>query len=371
VKIAKIIISIALKIRMFITLLIKIRNIGRGLNIKDVPISFLKKNRLYWNSIDSFHNTQWAKVYYSINKNADPKYISETTYYSEVEPRLNNIHFSEAYSDKNCYHKIIPTSLLPSIYLRCIDGSFYSQDYKVIKQEEFEKNINNIEYIVIKKAIETGGGRNVSILKKNETKFKYLFKSRKIFDDLKRKYGRNFIVQEYIYQHSFFQQFNPSSVNTIRLFSYRSVMTNEIQLLHAVLRIGKKGALVDNQAAGGISCGINIDSGVLNDFAVNKYGNIFKESNNIEFKSLKIPFFKNLKLVAIDIAREYKYHRLLGFDFTINKENKIKLIEVNNKNNEINFYQMNNGSLFGNFSDEIIDYCKNSPKHISLDFSIK
>jgi hypothetical protein len=48
--------------------------------------------------------------------------------------------------------------------------------------------------------------------------------------------------------------------------------------------------------------------------------------------------------------------------------NQVKLIEINNNNNEINFYQMNRGPLFGKYTQEIINYCQKSRKSFCIDF---
>jgi hypothetical protein len=61
---------------------------------------------------------------------------------------------------------------------------------------------------------------------------------------------------------------------------------------------------------------------------------------------------------------------LLGFDFCVTENNEIKLLEINCKNIEINFLQMNNGPLFGEYSKEIIDYCLHTKKNVVIDFHI-
>jgi len=189
-------------------------------------------------------------------------------------------------------------------------------------------------------------------------------------DDLLKRLGHSFLIQEYIEQHPFFSKLNPTSVNTVRIFTYRSVADNKVHVLHSVLRIGKKGATVDNQASGGISCGINEKTGSLNNFAIDKYGTKYYKSNKILFSGLTVPKYGQMKEIAAEIAYSFPYHRLLGFDFALDKNERIRLIEVNNRNNEMNFYQMNNGSLFGGFTLEIMEYCKRRTRTFKIDFEI-
>lgn len=178
---------------------------------------------------------------------------------------------------------------------------------------------------------------------------------------MQQLYKKNYILQKIIQQHKFFSQFNESSLNTLKIFTYRSVMSNHIEILHSILRVGAKGERVDNFRAGGYSIGIDT-SGKLNNYACTKDGKKIKKVNqiNLESNQFIIPFFENIKQTAVAIASKNIYHRLLGLDMTIDYENNICCLEVNNDFNEINFFQFNNGSLFGEFTEEIIEYCINN-----------
>lgn len=84
----------------------------------------------------------------------------------------------------------------------------------------------------------------------------------------------------------------------------------------------------------------------------------------------EIPGFSIMKENACLIAKKYFYQRLLGFDFCFTNNNEVKLLEINCKNIETNFLQMSNGPLFGEFTDEIIEYCLKNKKSIVLDFEV-
>lgn len=351
----------------------KIKSILKNINPQNSLTESYKADYLhYWRSIDPHANFDWFKAYAAVNGNFDIRYASEIIYYNIFEPTLNNAIFAEAYSDKNNYHRFINHSYLPKILLRCIQGAFMDEDYKNISdlEQHFKSILQKNEKVVCKKTIETGGGADVEILRKTDAGFTDNKNNIVRIDELLKRFGQSFLIQEYIEQHPFFSQFNPSSVNTIRIFTYRSVLDNQVHILHSVLRIGKKGALVDNQASGGISCGIIINSGILNNFAIDKYGSKYLESNQISFSGQEVPEYGKMKEIAIEIAHLFPYHRLLGFDFALDKNEKIRVVEVNNRNNEINFYQMNNGSLFGDFTQEVVQYCKRSKRTFKIDFEI-
>jgi hypothetical protein len=111
--------------------------------------------------------------------------------------------------------------------------------------------------------------------------------------------------------------------------------------------------------------------GFLNDFAIDKYGNKTYNINNIRLSGLKqVPGIQNMKKTAKEIAPYFFYNRVLAFDFCLDTNENVRLLEVNLQNIEINFLQMNNGPLFGNFTREIIDYCKYAKKSLNFDFYV-
>jgi hypothetical protein len=315
-----------------------------------------------WSVLKKGVNGKWFKVFSTISDNNDINFVPEDIYYLIIEPKMNNPDFILAYKDKNLYEKRYDKNLFPKTLLRNIDGVYYDRDYRPLVFEEINnpiyKCLNNESTIIIKPTVASGGGANVQLFRKEKDLYVNSKNEALSLNFLRENYRKNFIIQAYLNQHSYFRQFNCSSINTVRIFTYRSVRTEETKVLHAVQRVGRSGSIVDNQASGGISCGINRD-GKLNDFAVDKYGRVYKASDSgLLFRNAgNVPKFDEMKRIAKDIAGENFYARLLGFDFCVDNDDNIKLIEINNKNLEINFLQMNNGPLFDVYTDEVIEYC--------------
>jgi len=330
----------------------------------------LNKHRLLWNKLSKFTSFLWIKTYIAISGKYDYRYVPENIYYAVIEPILNNKMFSKAYADKNIYSILLSefSFLLPKIILRNIDGHYFSENYEIIDFNKYfiKRYLNNHNKIIIKKAIDSGGGKSIELFTKKIGEFYNTKKEKLTVSYLKNKYERNYIIQEYINQHKYYARFNKSSLNTVRILTYRSIRNDEVHILHALLRIGRKGSHVDNQSSGGLSIGLSSD-GSLNNYAVDKEGN--KHYSNI-LNNNKIIYFREMKEYAVQIAHKMLYSRLIGFDFCVDYNGKIKLIELNNQNNEINFYQMNNGPLFREFTDEIIEYCRNNPQTFCIDYYI-
>jgi hypothetical protein len=314
----------------------------------------------------------WIKIYSGINNKQDYKYVPENYYYSFIEPKLNNRIYTIAYADKNIYDKIIKeNSILPKTFLRKINGALYDESYNYITVIQAINLLDSIdsEDLILKPSSESAGGRNVHFMHRTGNGWQI---NVDIIDInwINRNYPHNFIIQEYIPQHEYFSQFNPTSVNTVRIFTYRSVKDNKVHELHSILRIGKKGSVVDNQASGGISIGIDKNS-ILNNFAITKYGDKLTNYNDIVFSNgYKIPKLEKMKDLAIKLTPLFLYNHLVAFDFCMDKDSNIRLLEVNLQNIEINFLQMNNGPLFNNFTDEIVEFCSYAQKSVKFDFYV-
>lgn len=308
-------------------------------------------------------------LYSSVSGVLSKNYIPELVYYTRVEPTLNDKAFSKAYTDKNVYDKLLQRDLLPITYFRSIKGVLYDSKYNSISFNKAEELIEGRDRIVIKISTDSGGGKGVGVFESINSLFKDAFNGQVYtLVNLIERFSPDFICQESLVNHDYYKRFNPSSLNTVRLFTYRSFNDNQPKILHTILRIGQKGNVVDNQAAGGFACGVN-EYGELRGFAVVKEGSTHKIVNNIPLIiGEKIFAFEELKNVALNVANDFKYARLLGLDLCVEKSGNVKLIEVNNVNNEINFYQFCNGPLFGNYTEEIIKHTSENMRSYCFDF---
>jgi hypothetical protein len=356
----------------------KMKRIYNGLLEKNLirqdTNEIIKKHIEYWQRLGLKIDNLSYSVFSSVSGYEDPLFVPEIVYYNQIEPKLNNRMMTLASADKNIYEYYFSEfDIFPKTLIRKIEDVYYDSYYNLMapSKDLLQDIIGHDRKVIIKKTYDTGGGLNVGL-------FVY---SNGIFHDQTRKmnytldtltdlFGFDYVIQEYIQQHDFYSRFNPSSINTIRIFTYRSVKNNVVIPLQAVFRIGRPGKITDNQASGGISCGINRE-GTMNDFAIDKYGNKYLESNGIRFSDIdKVYMFEEMSVMAIRIAQKQFYSRLLGFDFCVDNLGKVRLLEINNSNIETNFLQMNNGPLFGSYTEEIVQYCLHTSKTICLDFRI-
>jgi hypothetical protein len=362
---AKAALAKALYLKRSLALNRKIRhiyNLNKAACSQSVDRRTLLAHEQKWSPLKKRIDVRWLKIYSAISGQASPDFVPEDIYFLMIEPRLNNADLLFSYKDKNFYELYYAPKVFPRALLRNIDGVYYDGHYNVLKKERLEEGLNSFlepeKKIIVKPATATGGGSNVRLFVKQGDAYRNEAGMVLSLASLSRRYGRNFIVQKYIEQHPYFRQFNSTSLNTVRVLTYRSVATEEVHALQAVQRMGRKGSLVDNQAAGGLSCGIGAD-GTLKSFAVDKYGAIYPKSDEgLSFNQARETVqFEVMKSLAREIARKTYYARVLGFDFCVDENGDVILIEINNRYLEINFLQMNNGPLFAGFTDEVIQFC--------------
>lgn len=334
----------------------------------------VRKHRALWKPVHNPVNTKWLQMYQHISGVQDFRYIPEDIYYTFIEPCLNHKAYSKSYSNKNTYDLFYTPDIFPFVYLRHMNWVFFTRDYQHIKINSDDDLFNLLkehDRIIVKLAVDGGGGYGVMLFRNQGDHFSS-GNHKLTLDFLQKTFPEDdFIIQEYIEQHPFFSRFNESSLNTLRIFTYRSVLTEDIHILHSLLRVGKPGSITDNQASGGFTIGMD-SYGRLNGFAINKTGEKITTIGNVDLnQQLQIPLFDQICHLSKDLARQNHYSRLLGLDICITRNNEIKAIEINNVNNEINFYQMNNGPLFGRFTEEIVRYYSKNPISFCFDYMYK
>jgi len=327
----------------------------------------INKYKKKWSTINKHVNPYWYKTYSYISGIEDINYVPEDLFYGIIEPTLNNLSVAATYTDKNFYNKLYSDlNIFPETIFRNMEGVFYDSNYEYLDNIKYiEDYLEDEQKVIVKPALESGGGRNVQIFyKKNDN---YFNKSGKMLsiNYLKNNYKKDFLIQKCIEPANYFKQFNDTSLNTMRICTYRSVKTNEVFIINWNLKIGKKGSEMDNLSSGGICCLVD-KNGKLSSFATdvngNKYFNLpwnpdlkFSEAENI-------PKFEEIKRFAKEIAKRNYYQRILGLDICIDNKDNIKLVEINNDECGINMFQMLGTSLFNDYTDEVIEYCSDKTK---------
>ena len=285
-----------------------------------------------------------------------------------IEPILNQGECVKFYNDKNSFGLFINPEDMPKTLFRSIGYKLYDGEYNAVTSINFLSCFEGYNQIIVKPAKELGG-HGISFF---ERKNGVLVDNNNVpltLEYLEKNYKTDYLVQECFVQSNYIAQFNPTSVNTIRVNTYRDVNTGEIHVLGAALRIGAKGSKVDNATSGGVIIGINED-GKLGQCAYDKYGCSYTIYNDIDFsnKEYIIPNFYDVKKFAIKISKRLPHMRLFALDIVLDATNTPKLIEVNSNNFSVKFLQLTKQPVFGEYTNDVIEYCKNNKQFLAIGF---
>lgn len=304
-----------------------------------------KSHRLYWRSYNKNINLSTIRICTNISGIANHKYIPEEVFSTDIDPTLNNTPSAKYLTYKSLYYIWFPGNLFPKAFFHNIDGEWLDNKFHSISYNDVKKIGRNLKYpVVFKPNRDSYGGKNI-YFPESYNELMNLVESK-----------NNYVVQEKIKQHWFFEQFNPSGLNTLRVNVYKSVKDNKHHIVNITLRMGVNGSL-DNLSAGGIATLVRND-GFLNGFAIDKYGKKYLRhpDTGMEF-NCQIPNFEGLKEISIMIAKKTFYARLIPLDFSYDLSGKWRPIEVNIFGATIRFAQYHGTLFFGEFTDEIHNYC--------------
>lgn len=307
----------------------------------------VKKNHIaYWSVFRWKVNLSTLKVSSNSSGIYDYRYIPEEIFYADIEPSLNSKISIQYFANKSFYNHWFVKDIFPQDYFHNIDGEYLDENLRTISFENIKELAKNLTYpVVFKPNQDSSGGKGVYFIKDTESLISCALKK------------KNFVVQEKLRNHHFFEKFNALGLNTLRVCLYRSISDNKIKFLHAALRMGVGGSL-DNETDGGIVSYID-ENGRLNGFARNKFGKKFLKhpDSNMEFTDY-IPCYNDMILLATEIAHRIFYAKIISLDMCYDHLGKWRVIEINLNDQTIRFSQYAGQPFFGEYTDEVLEYCK-------------
>lgn len=156
------------------------------------------------------------------------------------------------------------------------------------------------------------------------------------------------LFEAFAEQHPTFAKFNPSSVNTLRIWVLE---TNQaVKVIGTYIRIGRQGKLTDNAGSGGIMCPVNLKTGVLGrglTTAVPFRDNFEQHPDHqAQIYGVQLPYWNEIIDCATDTLRKLPYTRFVGLDLAMTTTGPIII--------EVNVCPDKNGAASGMISSDII-----------------
>ena len=266
----------------------------------------------------------------------------------EIIWRLNKFQFRNAYTDKGAYDTWFYDINKPHTIVKKINGYYYDDRHPLTEVEAIER-CSNLKEAIIKPSLGGTWGIGVKLFQTNDG---IVTDANQSVKDLFASYPLGFVVQERLEQHPDMAKLNPTSLNTIRVMSYRR--GNEIVVLYAVVRIGRKDQIVDNETAGGIKADIDLKTGRIKGCAIGSPKESLMPVTDVgtPTDNYQIPCFDKVLDVVKEMHFRLPYFNLIGWDMSVDKDGKPALIEWNRA---AELSQVAHGPAFGDLTEEIMD----------------
>lgn len=221
-----------------------------------------------------------------------------------------------------------------------------SDNYNPLTVVDVAQRIMKNQCVFIKQAEDSAGGHGVVYFNKTEG----IDKCMGILKSLKA----NTVIQTGISQHENLNRLNPSSVNTIRILSHLT-RDEGVKIRSVVVRMGRNGSHVDNASSGGVTVGVNSD-GRLKSVGYDVTGEKYYEhpDTHTKFSDIVLPNYNCIIDEIKTLQWQLPQFRLLSWDIAISEDGDPVLIEVNMHSGQIDFHQLNNGPVFGNETEKIL-----------------
>lgn len=250
------------------------------------------------------------------------EYVPNNFYHCELIPRAN-VHSMMGLCDKNLCDLWFPGENVAHTILKNINGYYYYEGEAISEQDAIIK-CYNLDNVIIKPSRESKGhGVKVLSVRHGISNIQ-----RKTIGQVFKDYKQDFLIQQIVNQHKDMAALNPSSVNTIRVLSYRSGM--EVLIIYSVVRIGRKDQVIDNQCAGGISTTVS-NEGLLGKIAFGGYSedNIVKTDSGVVLDGFRVPSYDKVIEMVKRLHMKVPFFNIVGWDLAIQEDGNPILIEFN------------------------------------------
>lgn len=138
------------------------------------------------------------------------------------------------------------------------------------------------------------------------------------------------LIQEAVVQDKKMSVFSPNSVNTVRVITMYT-NTGSVIILGASFRSGVGESYVDNWSAGGVSVGIDVETGKLKKFGYDKNSIKYPKhpTSMVKFENFVVPEWAAISDLAKTVQMAFPFYKLLGLDIALREPGEPVLIEIN------------------------------------------
>jgi len=290
-----------------------------------------------------YSNLDWHAMLTLATGRFEAGYLHEDIFFGAIEPALNPPDRQEAIADKNGYDRLGLPLIVPEPVARVIRGRLVGADYTPMSIEQATERAEERgeTEVVLKQAVGSLAGLAVRVVSVGglADAIRPLLDRTEVYDD--------WLIQRLVHQSDALAAFNPTSVNTLRIMTYRSWAG--VVCVSSVLRAGGRGSRLDNQSRGGI--GVGIVDGVLRPIGYSGADHLgytaheAHPASGVRFEGYRVPGWREAVAECVASHERIPSLDLLSWDIAIDGEHRPVLIEINTAHQSLLLHQMCNGPL--------------------------
>lgn len=316
----------------------------------DKPFSLTKEQKAELQNVyRKYHPSQFHSVAFYTQKTGifDKYYIPDGLWYGFIDTYYNPPKIAKVLDSKTLYSRLLKDNDIdhPASIAFKINGFWVNGDFEPTNIKQIVQNLN-AEHYFVKQTEDSNSGHGIKSFE--------LPRERKDFIAYLEDLKANSVIQEGIVQHDTLALLHPHSVNTIRILTFLTKEGN-VKVLSTILRMGRNKSCVDNACSGGLTVGIKSD-GQLKPVGYDINGNRYEEhpDTHVAFKEIKLPNFPSITETIKRLAWKLPQTRLISWDIAVDQSGRPIIIEINLERGQLDFHQLNNGPIFGDYTEEVL-----------------
>ncbi|MDF4221144.1 sugar-transfer associated ATP-grasp domain-containing protein [Maribacter sp. M208] len=267
-------------------------------------------------------------------------WIPENYFYTRVMPKWQGQYGQT--SNLRCLNSKFFKSKKNLDLAYLVNNRWYTINFTPINEYELLEILKKTSEKVVFKLDSSYQGRGIYIQQIEKLNLSYL-----------KKLG-NGVLQRFIKQHEFFNQFTTNSVSCVRITSVIS-LDGSPEVRGAFLRIGQsKDSYVNYESE--IAVAINMQNGKMQ--PTGYYSDWtscnFHPDSKVHFENKKIPLFKNMIETVLNLHKQMPLVGIIGWDVIVDENNDIVLMEWNGYGSDVAFSEFSQGPCFKNLGWETL-----------------
>jgi len=276
-------------------------------------------------------------VFYQLDKNDPSQYLNDLRLYILAPDIVGK--YRVLLHDKLLFTLI--TRAFPANEVKLLAAirngkTLYTGDKKVNDATDYLLGLLQMYPKVVIKPVLGHGGQDIRFLSRQHGKL--LLNETPVSEaQLRDLTGKltNDLVTCYVEQHPEIAALYPRTVNTVRLVTMQDVENGEPFIAAAMLRIGCASSYpVDNWVKGGLSAGIDIETGTLSKGSPYPVGGraliwyAEHPESRTQIEGFVVPRWREIKATMLDICRSVPFLQYVGWDLAITDDG-FKILEGN------------------------------------------